>query len=47
MPSTTSRASNAAYGAGIELADINLATKVGNNLILRIGTNKDQLATTN
>ena len=35
------------FGLGIVLADVNLATKVGNNLILTIGTNGDQLTFTN
>ena len=35
------------FGAGIGLADINMATKVGNNLILRIGANGDQLTVNN
>ncbi|MHB8149271.1 MAG: VCBS domain-containing protein [Desulfobulbia bacterium] len=36
-----------AFGDGIALADINLATKVGNDLILTIGGNGDQLTFTN
>jgi VCBS repeat-containing protein len=44
---TSNGVDTVAFGAGIVLADLNLATKVGNDLILTIGNNGDQLTFAN